>query len=238
MLLDADQCYRALRAHDTRFDGRFFVGVGTTRIYCRPVCTVRTPHSANCRFFQSAARPRPRASGRACAAVPSSRRLRRRRRESPPRAGGANLMEDGRLGRREPRRPRLGAARHRPATCAASSSRSSASRPVEYAQTQRLLLAKRLLTDTDLAVIDRRDGERASRACGRFNALFRDALSHDARASLRRSSPGRASTDRLAFDLAYRPPYDWPRCSLSSADARSAASEAVDARRLSPDAAL
>ena len=32
MLLDADQCYRALAAHDTRFDGRFFVGVSTTRI--------------------------------------------------------------------------------------------------------------------------------------------------------------------------------------------------------------
>jgi len=43
MLLDPDQCYRALRAHDTRFDGRFFVGVGTTRIYCRPVCTAKTP---------------------------------------------------------------------------------------------------------------------------------------------------------------------------------------------------
>ena len=55
MLLDADQCYRALRTHDTRFDGRFFVGVGTTRIYCRPVCTARTPHKANCRFFPSAA---------------------------------------------------------------------------------------------------------------------------------------------------------------------------------------
>jgi AraC family transcriptional regulator, regulatory protein of adaptative response / DNA-3-methyladenine glycosylase II len=55
MLLDPDQCYRALRTHDARFDGRFFVGVGTTRIYCRPVCTARTPHRANCRFFPSAA---------------------------------------------------------------------------------------------------------------------------------------------------------------------------------------
>jgi AraC family transcriptional regulator of adaptative response / DNA-3-methyladenine glycosylase II len=33
MLLDSDQCYRALVTHDTRFDGRFFVGVGTTGIY-------------------------------------------------------------------------------------------------------------------------------------------------------------------------------------------------------------
>ena len=55
MLLNEDQCYRALVAHDARFDGRFFVGVGTTRIYCRPVCTARTPLRRNCRFFPSAA---------------------------------------------------------------------------------------------------------------------------------------------------------------------------------------
>src|SRR3954452_14140339 len=55
MLLDADQCYRALRTHDARFDGRFFVGVATTRIYCRPVCSARTPHREHCRFFASAA---------------------------------------------------------------------------------------------------------------------------------------------------------------------------------------
>src|SRR5258706_2233789 len=55
MLLDADQCYRALCAHDCRFDGRFFVGVSSTRIYCRPVCTVRTPLRRNCTFYASAA---------------------------------------------------------------------------------------------------------------------------------------------------------------------------------------
>ena len=55
MFLDSDQCYRALVAHDARFDGRFFVGVGTTGIYCRPVCTARTPLARNCRFFPSAA---------------------------------------------------------------------------------------------------------------------------------------------------------------------------------------
>ncbi|MET0732108.1 MAG: Ada metal-binding domain-containing protein, partial [Casimicrobiaceae bacterium] len=55
MNLDADSCYRALATHDARFDGRFFVGVTSTRIYCRPVCTVRTPRRENCRFFRSAA---------------------------------------------------------------------------------------------------------------------------------------------------------------------------------------
>jgi len=55
MTLDSDSCYRALAAHDARFDGRFFVGVRSTRIYCRPVCTVRLPRRENCRFFRSAA---------------------------------------------------------------------------------------------------------------------------------------------------------------------------------------
>ena len=54
MMLDPDACYRALSTHDTRFDGRFFVGVRTTGVYCRPVCTVRAPKRENCRYFRSA----------------------------------------------------------------------------------------------------------------------------------------------------------------------------------------
>jgi AraC family transcriptional regulator, regulatory protein of adaptative response / DNA-3-methyladenine glycosylase II len=50
-----DQRYRALCAHDARFDGRFFVGVTSTGIYCRPVCRVRVPRRTNCRFFDLAA---------------------------------------------------------------------------------------------------------------------------------------------------------------------------------------
>src|SRR5262249_44945063 len=55
MTLDPDHCYQAVTTHDPRFDGRFFVGVTSTHIYCRPVCTVRTPKRQNCRFFPSAA---------------------------------------------------------------------------------------------------------------------------------------------------------------------------------------
>src|SRR5918912_771401 len=55
MPLDPATCYRALKARDARFDGRFFVAVSSTRIYCRPVCTVRPPKRENCRFFPSAA---------------------------------------------------------------------------------------------------------------------------------------------------------------------------------------
>ena len=51
MTLDFDTCYRAVLARDPRFDGRFFTGVTSTGIYCRPVCPARTPARANMRFF-------------------------------------------------------------------------------------------------------------------------------------------------------------------------------------------
>ena len=53
--LDPDICYQALLTREARFDGRFFVGVATTGIYCRPVCPVKTPRRKNCSFFPSAA---------------------------------------------------------------------------------------------------------------------------------------------------------------------------------------
>src|SRR6185369_4503151 len=55
MSLDLDTCYRALCARDGRFDGVFFTAVGSTGIYCRPVCPAKTPHKKNCRFFPTAA---------------------------------------------------------------------------------------------------------------------------------------------------------------------------------------
>jgi AraC family transcriptional regulator of adaptative response / DNA-3-methyladenine glycosylase II len=55
MVLDADAAYLAVKARDARFDGRLFVGVTSTGVYCRPVCRVRTPRRENCRFFESRA---------------------------------------------------------------------------------------------------------------------------------------------------------------------------------------
>ena len=54
-LLADDDCYLALKAKDARFDGSFFTGVTSTGIYCRPVCSVKTPMRKNCRFFRHAA---------------------------------------------------------------------------------------------------------------------------------------------------------------------------------------
>lgn len=55
MRLDDATCYAALAARDTRFDGRFYVGVTTTGIYCRPICAARTPRRDRCQFFKTAA---------------------------------------------------------------------------------------------------------------------------------------------------------------------------------------
>ena len=55
MLLDPTICAQARRTRDPRFDGRFFIGVLTTRIYCRPICPARSPKEENIRYFPTAA---------------------------------------------------------------------------------------------------------------------------------------------------------------------------------------
>src|SRR6476661_7136067 len=55
MLLDQRACDRARRSRDARFDGRFFIAVTTTRVYCRPICPARAPKDAHVRYFATAA---------------------------------------------------------------------------------------------------------------------------------------------------------------------------------------
>ena len=55
MLLDSTICARARKTRDPRFDGRFFIGVLTTGIYCRPICPARSPKEENVRYFPTAA---------------------------------------------------------------------------------------------------------------------------------------------------------------------------------------
>src|ERR1700710_303036 len=52
--LDPNACYRAIASRDARFDGRLFIGVKTTGIYCRPICPARTPKRENVLFFSPA----------------------------------------------------------------------------------------------------------------------------------------------------------------------------------------
>lgn len=53
--IDPEAAYRAASGRDPRFDGRFFLGVTTTGIYCRPSCPARKPLRRNAVFFPSAA---------------------------------------------------------------------------------------------------------------------------------------------------------------------------------------
>src|ERR1700694_1523384 len=55
MDMDRTACYRAISTRDARFDGRLFVGVKTTGIYCRPIFPARTPKFENVSFYASAA---------------------------------------------------------------------------------------------------------------------------------------------------------------------------------------
>ena len=213
MTLDSHTCYRALKARDARFDGRFFVAVSSTRIYCRPVCTVKTPKRENCRFYPSAAaaesggyrpclRCRPElAPGNA--SVDATSRLAQ---------AAASLLEDRTLDEEGMNAvaSRLGITdRHLRRAFGAEFGVS----PVEFAQTQRLLLAKRLLTDTALPVTE------VAYASGfgslrRFNALFKQRYRLQP-GQLRKhmKTNGAISADGLNFELSFRPPYDWPAVS-------------------------
>ena len=211
MTLDSHTCYRALKARDARFDGRFFVAVSSTRIYCRPVCTVKPPKRENCRFYPSAAaaetdgyrpclRCRPElAPGNA--SVDAISRLAQ---------AAASLMEDRTLDEAglDSVAAQLGITdRHLRRAFGAEFGVS----PVQFAQTQRLLLAKRLLTDTVLPLTE------VAYASGfgsvrRFNALFKQRYRLQP-GQLRRHATASAAADVLKFELSFRPPYDWPAVS-------------------------
>jgi len=230
MTLDSRICYRALKARDARFDGRFFVAVSSTRIYCRPVCTVKPPKRENCRFFPSAAaaeskgyrpclRCRPElAPGNA--SVDATSRLAQ---------AAASMMEDRTLAKDglETLAARLGITdRHLRRAFGAEFGVS----PVAFAQTQRLLLAKRLLTDTRLPVTE------VAFASGfgsvrRFNALFKQRYRLRPGQLRGERTGGRAATasaDVLEFELAFRPPLDWSAVSAFLGARSIAGVEAVE----------
>ena len=230
MTLDPHTCYRALKARDARFDGRFFVAVSSTRIYCRPVCTVKPPRRENCRFYPSAAaaesggyrpclRCRPElAPGNA--SVDATSRLAQ---------AAASLLEDRTLDEEglDAVASRLGITdRHLRRAFGAEFGVS----PVEFAQTQRLLLAKRLLTDTALPVTE------IAFASGfgslrRFNALFKQRYRlqpSQLRRHMRNGASAAAAADVLNFELSFRPPYDWPAMSAFLSTRAIAGVESVE----------
>ena len=210
MDMDDDACYRALSTRDARFDGRLFVGVKTTGIYCRPICPARTPKRENVRFFPSAAGAQE-AGFRPC--------LRCRPETSPDLAawrGTSNtvsralsLIEAGALdeGDVEALADRLGVGERQLRRLFRQHLGAS---PIAVAQTRRVLLAKQLIHQTRLPMAE------VAMAAGfgsvrRFNETFQQLYDRPP-ATLRRlegADEPASSAGGVFVTLPYKPPYDW-----------------------------
>lgn len=212
MEMDTDACYRAIAARDRRFDGRLFVGVITTGIYCRPFCPAPTPKRQNVRFFPTAAAAQE-AGFRPC--------LRCRPEIAPELAvvwrGSANtvsraltMIEVGALDNAagvETLAERLGVGGRQLRRLFRQHLGAS---PIAVAQTRRVLLAKQLIQDTRLPMAE------VAAAAGfgsvrRFNETFQ-RLYRRSPGTLRRTGTAEeaaAEAGVVAVRLGYRPPYDW-----------------------------
>jgi len=214
MDLDQRVCDRARKSRDPRFDGRFFIGVTTTGIYCRPICPARTPKDENVRYFPTAAaaeaagfrpclRCRPEASPGSPAWLGTSGIVSRALRmigdgavrgDVDVRHGVDQLADRLGVTARHLRRLFL---QHLGAT------------PLEVALTRRAHFAKKLLDETSLPF------HQVAIASGfgslrRFNGEIRRTYSRTP-TQLRRLARQRtaADPDCYRFRLSFRPPYDW-----------------------------
>jgi AraC family transcriptional regulator, regulatory protein of adaptative response / DNA-3-methyladenine glycosylase II len=221
--------YAALSARDARFDGQWFVGVTSTRIYCRPVCRVRMPKAENCQFFLHAAQAEQ-AGFRPC--------LKCRPELAPGRGCSANAVSDldGRgecapvdasavLVRRVLAKIQLHLQRGIDLSFAALAAelgvtdrhlrrvfaRALGVAPQAWWQTSRLLLAKQLLSDTRLPVtaVALESGFSSLR---RFNSAWVAAyrLSPSQLRAVERS-PAISASAECQVRLSYRPPFDQER---------------------------
>ncbi len=216
--IDQDPRYLAMVARDARFDGRFFTGVTTTGIYCRPVCRVKQPRRSSCVFFDLAAqaeaagfrpcmRCRPELAPRSVAGLGSgawshtdaSRTLALQAMAMLDNTEfGADALTPGVLAQR------VGVSdRHLRRIFEAQFGVS----PLQYLQTRRLLAAKALLTDTNLSVaqVAASSGFASVR---RFNDAFAAAYRM---APTRLRKEGATASDEQAIcslRLGYRPPLD------------------------------
>lgn len=210
-MLQEEVYERARLARDARFDGQFYIGVKTTKIYCRPICPANSPKSKNVAFYPSAAaageagfrpclRCRPECAPGTPAWSGTSTTVRR----------GLRLISNGALdeGSVETLANRLGVtSRH----LRRLFTKHLGASPLAVAHTQRLHFAKRLIDETLLPMTH------VSNAAGygsvrRFNDTFQKTYGRTPR-ELRRSGAtaqqagGKAT---LTVKLAYRRPFSWP----------------------------
>jgi AraC family transcriptional regulator of adaptative response / DNA-3-methyladenine glycosylase II len=204
MELDSNACFRAARARDRRFDGRFFVAITSTHIYCRPICPARPAKRANMRFYSNAAAAEG-AGFRPCLRCRPERAPGLASVDAVSRLVGAAIagieehaLSSARVGDLA---ASLGVSDRHLRRVTESELGVS---PIELAQTQRLLLAKRLLGDTRLSQTE------IAFASGfgsvrRFNALFKSRYGLSPRA-LRGTA---TAAEGLHCQLEFRPPFAW-----------------------------
>ena len=225
-LAEDDACYLALTARDARFDGRFFTAVSSTGVYCRPVCRVRTPKRENCRFFALAAqaelagyrpclRCRPELAPGATplngAAMGSLQNWSTQDASAILAQQAARLLDEPALWSdgtpsMADLAARLGVSERHVRRIFETHWGVS---PLQYLQTRRLLMAKRLLTDTQLPVtqVAVLSGFGSLR---RFNASFVKHYRLQPRQLRKDSGPLNTAPESTGIVLkgAYRPPYD------------------------------
>ncbi len=202
MQLDADHCYEAILSRDARFDGRFFTAVRTTGIYCRPVCPARTPKRQNVTFYTTAAaaegegfrpclRCRPETSAGTPAWQGTSTTVARALRLIDETAGELDIDAlASRLGMTDRHLRRL-------------FDEHLGTSPIAVMQTKRAHLARRLLTETSLPMMDVAFGAGFS-SLRRFNDAIRKAYACTP-GELRRKS-GAFEGTTIELSLQYRRP--------------------------------
>lgn len=233
--LDPDLCYRAIQAKDARFDGRFFVCVSSTGIYCRPVCPARVPKRENCRFVPSAAaaealgfrsclRCRPEAAPGTPAWVGTAASVSR----------ALRLIEEGALdeGKLDALAARLGMGERQLRRLFLAHVGAG---PQAVAANRRLLTAKQLIGETrlPLAQVAHAAGYRSLR---RFNDAIVKAYGI-APGEIRRASEAAVGAE-IRMRLGYRPPFDWERLIAYLAGRAMPGVESVTARRYARSFAL
>jgi AraC family transcriptional regulator of adaptative response / DNA-3-methyladenine glycosylase II len=205
--LDDAVCYRALLTRDARFDGRFFVAVRTTGIYCRPICPARTPKRENVTFYRCAAAAEA-AGFRAC------RRCHPEASPGTPAWNGTSavvsralrLIEDAALdvdhGETFAARLGLGGRQLRRLF-----QRHLGVSPAEIARVRRAHFAKTLIDGSALPMSEVALGA-GFRSIRQFNHAIRRAFGRSPR-ELRRVRRSPTGEVQLVLRLAYRPPFDW-----------------------------
>jgi AraC family transcriptional regulator of adaptative response / DNA-3-methyladenine glycosylase II len=203
---ERERAYRAVLARDVRFDGRLFVGVRTTGVFCRPICRARTPRLENVDFYASAAAAQQ-AGFRPCLLCrpESSPDVAAWRGSSATVSRALVLIGEGALdeGSVESLASRLGMGERQ---LRRLFDKHLGTSPVAVAQSRRVLFAKKLVHETSLSMTE------IAHASGfgsvrRFNEAFVDAMGR-APTSLRRASSNKGAKG-TTLTLGYVPPFEW-----------------------------